>query len=166
LESKTFRKWKSRLPHVHIPEAAYLLTSRLKPGQMEFNPSERAIVLKACLFWHMRSWNILAAVVMPDHFHLVGHIALEDVEKPMTIAQLAKSIKGYAAYEVNKLRGSHGSLWQRDYHDISLTGERSLRGALEYVVNNPVVGDLAEKPEDYPWLWTYWIQGANQRDRG
>ena len=74
----------------------------------------------------------------------------------MNIAALMKSIKGFAAREVNKMRGQRGQLWLREYHDITLSDDKALRDAVEYVLNNPVKAGLGDTPEDYPWLWTYW----------
>ena len=133
-----------------------MLTSKLRPAVQQLSPEERAVVLKACLHWNGRGWQMYAAVAMPDHFHLVGFMDTGEAGKPITVASLAKSIKGYSAREINKLRDTKGSLWQREYHDRLLLNVRAVRGAIEYVIGNPVKAGLSEKPEDYPWLWTDW----------
>jgi putative transposase len=69
---------------------------------------------------------------------------------------LMRSIKGYSAREINKLRNSQGSLWQKDYHDEILANEQALRKAVDYLLANPVRRGLAARPEKYPWIWNYW----------
>ena len=151
-----FYQWRGKLPHVRLPGSAYLLTSRLRKSRPELDTVERTVVLRACLHWNGHGWQMYAAVVMPDHFHLVGFVDISKANKPITIANLAKSIKGYSAREINKLRSIKGSLWQREYHDRILPNKRALLGAIEYLLGNPVKAGLAEEPEDYPWLWTEW----------
>jgi len=149
-------KWAHHVPHLRLDEAAYLLTSKLRPDVKQLSSDERTVVLNACLFWNGHGWRILAVVIMPDHFHIAGFMDTNEANKSMAVANLVKSIKGYSAREINKLRDTKGGLWQREYHDRLLLNERALRSAIEYVIGNPVKVGLAEKPDDYPWLWTEW----------
>jgi len=151
-----FHQWRGKLPHVHTPGSAYLLTSRLRKSKPDLNAVERTVILKACLHWNGRGWKMYAAVVMPDHFHLITSLEEEAALTKQAVAHLMRSIKGYSAREVNKLRGVKGSLWQAEYHDRSLLGEQAFKGAVKYLLNNPVKAGLVERPEDYPWLWTEW----------
>jgi len=150
-----FHQWRGKLPHVEVAGYAYLLTASLADGVTPLNPAERTIVLRAILHWHKRGWQHFAAVVMPTHLHLVT-AAEQETSQSMSIAELMKRIKGSSARQVNKMRGSQGRLWLREYHDVVLRDEKALRSAVQYVLNNPVKPGLSEKPEDYPWLWTYW----------
>ncbi len=148
--------WARYVPHLRFDTAAYLLTSKLRPDREQLDSTERAAALDACLHWNGRGWRILAAVIMPDHLHLVGYKAPHQTDKPVSAASLVKNIKGYSSREINKLRGTKGSLWQREYHSRLLLNQRAVLGAIEYVFVNPVKAGLVERPEDYPWLWTEW----------
>ncbi len=117
--------------------------------------AERSVLLKACIHWHGNGWNMVAAVVMPEHFHLIAWPENHISPSP-SMAELMKSIKGLSAREINKLRKVHGNLWQPDYHDEILENEQALRKAVDYLLANPVKRKLASRPEEYLFEWTYW----------
>ncbi|OGK10355.1 MAG: hypothetical protein A2Y63_03970, partial [Candidatus Riflebacteria bacterium RBG_13_59_9] len=104
-------------------------------------------------------------VVMPTHLHLVTSSETQSLGS-MNVAALMGSIKSFAARKVNIMRGRRGQLWLREYHDVALSDEKALRGAVEYVLNNPVKAGLGDTPEDYPWLWTYWSGSSALQNEG
>jgi non-canonical purine NTP pyrophosphatase (RdgB/HAM1 family) len=135
------------LPHWSLPQATYHITFRLKQGKLSLQ--EQKIVYDACLFWHgKRAW-VHAAVVMPDHVHLLlrlhpAHPSLPD---------LLHSIKSYSANLINKLRGREGPLWQREYHDRIIRGDKDMASVFRYIESNPVKAGLVTKPGEYEFLW-------------
>lgn len=103
------RKWRGKLPHIEVPGCAYFITSRLKKPDDTLNPSERTIVLDACLHWNGEGWRVIAAVVMPEHFHICV-MPQPGKGSQSSISQLMKSIKGYSARAINLARGKRGTL--------------------------------------------------------
>ncbi len=135
------------LPHWSLPQATYHISFRLKHGKLSL--PEQKVVYEACLFWHgKRAW-VHAAVVMPDHVHLLLRLHPEHSSLPA----LLHNIKSYSSNQINKLRGREGSLWQREYHDRIIRGDRDMASVFRYIESNPVKAGLVTKPGEYEFLW-------------
>ena len=94
-----------------------------------------------------------AAVIMPNHVHLL-FTALRDAQGwTFAIPEILKAIKGTSARSVNKLSGRLGPVWQDESFDHVLRGDESLCETIEYLRQNPVRRGPVRVPEDYPWLW-------------
>ncbi len=119
----------------------------------------RSLVLQHCLYDHGRRYELIAAVVMPDHVHLLLTPRLEDALAPFRLAALMSGIKGSSAHSVNKAMGRRGPLWQDESFDHVLRSDEDARQVGEYISLNPVRKGLAETPEGYPWLWRRWVEG-------
>lgn len=156
-EDGGFHRWRGKLPHQHVPGAAYLLTTNVADGLPQLTPIEKTVVLKACVRWDSQGWKLYSAVAMSTHVHLVAALRA-DARAVTSVAKLMQSIKGSSSREINLLRSRTGSLWERDYHDSTLDTDTALETAVYYVLNNPVKAGLVKLPEDYPWLWTYWSE--------
>ena len=91
-------------------------------------------------------FELLAYVVMPDHFHLVAW-----PQPPVTTGRLMKMIKGRFARQYQAERGHRGALWQSRYHEQALQTDEALCQAVEYVHRNPVAAGLAQNPAGYQW---------------
>jgi putative transposase len=142
------------------PEAAALSEARtsvvrniLQGQPKSFSPEARDAVLRHCLHDHGRRFQLHAAVVMPDHVHLLLTPLPDEEGWPYGLPSILKLLKGTSARSVNKLTGSCGPVWQEESLDHVLRCQESLEEKLEYIRQNPVRRGLAKKPEDYPWLW-------------
>ena len=71
-------------------------------------------------------------VVMPNHVHVT--IKVNEGED---VAKIVQSWKSYTAKEINKITGSEGTLWQKDYWDRIVRNEDHLIKVRGYVDNNP-----------------------------
>ena len=139
------------LPHIQQPEATYFITFRLRQGELASD--ERTIVLDACKHWHGEKMTLHAAVVMPDHVHLLltpHAIAPGQFVSPGEIMQ---SVKRYSAREVNKRRGMAGSLWRDESFDRIVRDEREFVEKWEYIEANPVTARIVDRPREYDWFW-------------
>jgi len=92
----------------------------------------REIVSNALLHFHEERYLLDSFVIMPNHVHVLFHPI--DEHKLETILQ---SWKRSTAYEINKLRGKTGSLWQREYWDRLIRSEKHLTWTRNYIFNNP-----------------------------
>jgi hypothetical protein len=70
LPVRSFVKSKRKLPHWQLPGSVYFVTLAAKPG-IEFTNEERDVILGACRYWERKKLTLHAAVVMPDHVHLL-----------------------------------------------------------------------------------------------
>ncbi len=142
----TRRRWK--LPHWESGGSTYLLTIRVQTG--ELSTDERTLVLDACRHWDQQRMCLHAAVVMPDHVHLLCTPLKRNADAWWSVADLLHSVKSLTSHELNKRRGSAGSIWQREYYDRIIPGSSDFEEKWRYVVENPKRQGLGE---EYAWVW-------------
>ena len=148
------RKYEYRRELPHYQKAGRpLFVTFCKGNRDPFSPEGRGAVLRHCLHDHGRRFQLHAAVVMPDHVHILFTPLLDENGWPYTLPLILKLLKGTSARSVNKLLGSNGPVWQEESLDHVLRSQESLEEKLEYIRQNPVRRGLAKRPEDYPWLW-------------
>jgi REP element-mobilizing transposase RayT len=154
MPNATFRRYEYRryLPHYQRDDRPLFVTSRTMKSYVLL-PEARTLVLQHCLHDNGRTISLHAAVVMPDHVHLL-FTALRDANGwTFALPEILKAIKGCSARSINKLSGRTGPVWQDESFDHVLRGDESLRETIEYIRQNPVRKGLVEEPEDYQWLW-------------
>ncbi len=100
---------------------------------------------------------------MPDHVHLILTLLGGDAEKDVMLWRIMKSMKGISARNINCLLGRSGSVWLDESFDHVVRARDRSRSKFEYVCNNPVRAGLVTSPDEYPWLWRSWIEGAQTR---
>ena len=90
---------------------------------------------------------------MPDHVHLLLTPLCNEEGWPYGLPAILKLIKGASARSVNKQLSISGPVWQEESFDHVLRSQERLEEKLEYIRQNPVRRGLAQRPEDYRWLW-------------
>jgi len=125
----------------------YFITFRLK--QPPLSPEERTIVLGRVRAGGPRLYHLLAAVVMPDHVHM-----LLRPNPGVSLARITKAIKGVSARLVNKRRGTHGTLWQDESWDRIIRHQKELLDKIDYMLHNPVKAGLVKSADEYEA--SYW----------
>ncbi|SPF31678.1 conserved hypothetical protein [Candidatus Sulfotelmatobacter kueseliae] len=155
MPTAAFRRYeyRRRLPHYQRDDRPLFVTFRTQET-LELSPEARTLALQHCLRDHGKTIQIHAAVIMPDHVHLL-FTALRDGDGwTFALPEILRAIKGASSRSINKLSGRTGPVWQDESFDHVLRGDESLRETIDYIRQNPVRKGLVEKPEDYPWLWT------------
>ena len=130
------------LPHWTLPGSMYFVTFRLARGTL--SASERSVVLKHLTSGHKKFYLLAAAVVMPDHVHLLI--------KPLgeyTLSRVMKGIKGVSARLLNQLRDTQGTVWQDESWDRIVRDAEEFQEKLQYMANNPVKSGLVQEGEKY-----------------
>jgi REP element-mobilizing transposase RayT len=148
----SFKITQRYLPHWQMPGSIYFITWRCTDYQVLF-PEERTITLEAIKYWEGRKWTVHAAVVMPDHVHLLGQPLAQPGGGFVDLAEIIHSIKSYTGHEINKKRGTTGSIWQDERFDRIVRDEAEFLEKWQYIRDNPVKNELAENPEEYPWFY-------------
>jgi REP-associated tyrosine transposase len=69
------------------------------------------------------------------------------------LAEIIHSIKSFSAHQINRLRDSRGSIWQDERYDRIMRDEAEFLEKWQYIMNNPLKNELAQRWEDYPWLY-------------
>jgi REP element-mobilizing transposase RayT len=144
--------YRRMLPHYQKAGRALFVTF-CKGNRIAFTPEARDAVLRHCLHDHGIRYELHAAVVMPDHVHLLLTPLRDEKGWPYSLAVILKLLKGTSARSINKLMGSRGPVWQEESFDHVLRSQESLEEKLEYLRQNSVRRGLAKRPEEYKWLW-------------
>ena len=145
-------QYRRRLPHFQKFDRALFVTF-CKLTRDAFPDDARNLVLQHCVFEHGKRIELHAAVVMPDHVHLLFTPLRDEHGWPYPLPNILKMIKGTAARDINRLLRKGGPVWQDESFDHVLRSQESLAEKIEYIRMNPVRAGLAQKPEEYKWLW-------------
>lgn len=154
---RTFTTTRRNLPHWQEPGAVYFLTWRVRPG-LWLEPDDRQLALDAIRFWDGRRWRVHAAVVMPDHVHVLARPLPSTADGPASpavhnLSDILKSVKNFSANVINRRQGRGGALWQDETYDRIMRDEAEFEEKWGYIRNNPVEDGLAPTPPEYPWLY-------------
>jgi REP element-mobilizing transposase RayT len=107
-------------------------------------PEVADMVYNALLHFEGERYALESACVMPNHVHAVfaplhGH----------DLADILHSWKSFTSKEANKLQGTTGQFWEREYFDRLIRNVSELERTVRYVVENPVKAGL----KDWKWVW-------------
>ena len=145
------------LPHWQVGGATYFITFRVRQGQLA--ASERDLVLKACLHWNAKKWQVYAVTVMPDHVHVLAQPLEKEPGKWFSLAEILHSVKRHSAHQIGKQRGRTGPVWLDESLDRIVRDDAEFREKLLYIANNAVKAELVEDPLAYAHFW--W-EGADE----
>ena len=149
-------QYRRNLPHIQTAEKPmYVTFCTYKKWTL---PEEvRKMVLEHCLHDHGRKYWLHAAVVMPDHVHMILSVYGDAAGQPFGLPEILNGIKGASAHSVNKALGRKGHVWQDESFDHILRSSESAEARSEYIRNNPVRKGLVETAEEWPWFWGDWM---------
>ncbi len=114
-------------------------------GACPFSEAPAAnVVADAICHFDGDRYDLFAWCVMPNHVHAVlrckpGH----------SLPKVLHSWKSFSATKLNRLRGTEGSLWQREYFDHLVRSQHDLVRFCSYVQANPAKAGL----RNYPHTW-------------
>ncbi len=149
----SFKITRRTLPHWQQPGSVYFLTWGCKKGEV-LTPGERTITLKALQYWDDRKWTLYTAVIMPDHVHcLVQPLSKAEGGGVYDLAEIIHSVKSFSVHQINRQRGSRGSIWQDERFDRIVRDDKEFLEKWQYIMNNPLKQELVNGWEDYPWLY-------------
>lgn len=166
VRSETFTR--RRLPHWQLPGATYFLTWRCADG-VTLDEAERDIVLAAVRHWDAVRWDVLAAVVMPDHVHVLACPRAKG-DGLWDLGELVHSVKSFSAHQIIKRRADRRDagaspvtvgpasrrserIWQDERYDRWMRDEDEIAEKWDYIVSNPTKAGLVEYAEQYRWLF-------------
>ena len=144
-------EYRRRLPHFQSDSKVIFVTFATYRRWTLPEPA-RAICLEAILQGNGKRFVLHAAVVMPDHVHVV-FTPLADDNGPFSIAGIMQAVKGASAHRINAALRSTGRVWQEESFDRVLRREEHIGDKLDYIFANPVRAGLVVSPSEYPWLW-------------
>ncbi len=92
-------------------------------------------------------YQLDAFCVMPNHVHIVC-TPLQKGEEYYFLPKLLQSLKGYTAWEANKILNRKGQFWQHESYDHVIRDNDEFIRVVNYVLENPSRAGLAAQ-------WTY-----------
>jgi len=113
----------------------------------------RNLILDSCLQEHGRKVDLHAALVMPDHVHLLFTPLRDEQGWIYSLPDIMRSLKGRAAHNINRALQRSGPVWQEEFFDHVVRCNESLAEKVEYICENPWRAGLVGKEETYPWSW-------------
>lgn len=141
-----------KLPHWQRQGAIFWVTFTSAVG--ELSNDERDIVLNSIRHWDGTRIDLIAAVVMPDHAHLLLEpLPLKDGPGTDDLSAILQSIKAFTGREISQGRGGDKQVWVRESFDRWIRSDDDLLEKYRYIANNPVKEGLAESPEKYRWWY-------------
>ncbi|NOX16682.1 MAG: hypothetical protein GXO87_00155 [Chlorobi bacterium] len=105
-----------------------------------------AEIVKSCIhYYDGKKYNLFCFTIMPNHVHQIFHLP-NDKD---CISDIMKGIKGYSAYQINKVFNKKGGVWQEESYDHIVRDEDELFALIEYTLMNPVKAGLVENWKDW-----------------
>ena len=150
-----FHASRRNLPHWEEPGSTYFVTWSTA-GRLKLLSSDRTVALDSIRYWDNERWIVYAAVVMPDHVHLLIQPLVIPDSNPQAwypLQTLIHSVKTYSAHEINKARNRHGAVWLDERYDRVVRNEDEFWRKWQYIRDNPVKARLARTTEEYPWFY-------------
>jgi REP element-mobilizing transposase RayT len=94
-----------------------------------------------------RAWLILDWCLIPNHFHLI--VQLQDGGLSEGMRELKGGFSRWSNAQFDRTRTGH--LFQNRFGSKLVDSDAYFSALTSYVPNNPVLADLADVPEDWPW---------------
>ncbi len=133
------------LPPLGVPGATYFITFRSK---IELPLEARDLVIAAIQACDRKSIDLDAAVVMPDHVHLIFRL-IDSYE----LSEVLQRIKGGSARRINQILKREGALWRDESFEHIIRHAEELDEQIDYIRQNPVKQALVDGSETYRWLF-------------
>ncbi len=113
-------------------------------GECHLKNSEIAEIVKnAFLHFDGDRYDLAAWCIMPNHVHL-----LLKPRPGQELSEIIQSLKGFTAKEANKVLGTEGTFWMKEYYDHLIRDEDDFFNQYQYILNNPAKAGL----EDWAWV--------------
>jgi putative transposase len=138
--------YRRRMPHWRLAEAVYFVTWRLAKSQVELTKGERSVILAALKYFDGLRYEFYACVVMDDHVHI-----LVKPQQSYHLQKIVHSWKSFTAHKFQQECGREVPVWQEEYFDRVVRGEREFKDKAQYTLNNPL--KRWPEMEEYPWVW-------------
>ena len=141
--------------------STYFITYRCVPGSTLWDDA-RDIVLANWKHWHGRRYLLHAALVMPDHVHVIITPKQKGDGTWFSLQEIVHTNKGWTAHEINRHRRAAcatgcgadcGGVWQDERFDRIIRDGAEFWQKWSYIAHNLVKAGLAASPGEYPWFY-------------
>src|SRR6266850_1223711 len=144
-------QYRRNLPHIEKDNRAHFVTF-ITFKRWVLPAAARDLVLSSCMHLNGKKLTLHAAVVMPEHVHMIFSMLQKPGSGPYSLAEILNPIKGYSAHKINELFDRKGTVWLDESLDHVLRSQEKLEAKIEYLRQNPVRRGLVRDPSRYRWL--------------
>ena len=145
--------YRRNLPHLQRDAKRHFVTFVTK-DRWNLPEWARDIVLESICHDDDLRCHLDAAVVMPDHAHLILTPGVDQRrQRVMPLFEITQAIKGASARKINQRLRFHGAVWQEESFDRVLRSAEDKYAKVIYVLENPVRRGLVSSWREYKWLW-------------
>jgi putative transposase len=131
-QMQLFEQWDSELD-----------TSRSGPRWLA-EPAFAQLMCEALHYRDGRVYTLEAYSVMPNHVHLIC-TPLSSGDGIYSLSKIMHSLKGFTAWQANRLLKRKQDFWQHENYDHVVRNEDELQEIIKYVLENPLRAGLPER---------------------
>jgi putative transposase len=121
-----------------------------------------------------RDFELLATVLIPDHWHLVMRLPPGDKDYSMRMKRIKEEFtagwlgRGLPEAQVTPAQAEKGErgIWQPRFWEHTIEDEEDLDGCVDYIHWNPRKHQLVSRVRDWPWSSFHRFVVAGQYDIG
>jgi putative transposase len=139
-----------------------LLLDQATIGPTWLNDTRIATMLTESLHYRDgKVYRLDAFTIMSNHVHTVfkplprgpiNRVSPDDVQY-YSLASIMHSLKGYTAFQANRILGREGEFWAHESYDHWIRDYPEWQRIIAYVLNNPVKAGCCGQWRD--WQWSY-----------
>lgn len=144
--------FKQEFLQLPLPKDIYFITF-VTWERLELTSEARQVVLNSTLHFHKERYQLFAAVIMPDHVHLLLQPFRKSDLQYWSIGSLLHSIKSFSSKQIPTVMKHIGKVWQDGRHDEIISNRQHFINAWEYIKQNPIKANLSDLPQKYPFFW-------------
>jgi REP element-mobilizing transposase RayT len=145
--------YRRNLPHLQRDGKRHFVIFVTK-GRWTLPEWARDIILESIRHDDAFRYDLDAAVVMPDHAHLILTPGIDQLRRRvMPLFEIMQAIKGSSARKINQRLRCHGAVWQEESFDHVLRSAEDINAKVSYVLENPVRRGLVSGWQEYRWAW-------------
>ncbi len=146
---KNFKIWRGKLPHWRADDVRYYVTFR---HQRPLDASERQLLLRHLLKPDGQKWDLQIVCVLPEATELLFTVR-EGREGPYELSEIVEKAKIKAGKAIVKKTGERYPPFYTESYDRIVRDESEYEERWLAILDSPVSAELAEDPEEYPFLW-------------
>lgn len=143
----------SNYRRLFVPGGTYFFTLNLRDRRSDLLVRHVGLLRES---WRevvrVRPFETLAAVVLPDHMHLVVTLPEGDADYPARLRLLKSGFtRRLPSGEKEEGRKGERNVWQRRYWEHAIRDEADLDAHVNYVHFNPVKHGHVTEMDDWPY---------------
>ncbi len=101
-----------------------------------------------------RPFNLIAAVVLPEHLHVLWQLPLGDADNATRWRQIkslfTRQVGARGLLRQSQTDRREAAIWQRRYWERVIRDDNDLRAHIDYIHYNPVRHGWVERARDWP----------------